>query len=143
MECFRYLMANRRVTTWSYENSDLEGRCRIGILWVDSLTNKVSWQCGNLSSPWHGIFELIEEPFTHFHVHFDCRGREDQMKVTQMLPGPKGILRGHDSARRNIIMYPLALWVVDYSRKVWEQRAAFSTRTGEWIQFTNSIFADH
>ena len=78
----------------------------------------------------------------HLRVHFDFRGREDRLKVTQMLPGPKGIMRGHDSARRDIIMFPLALWTHDIARDVWEQRATFNTDTGEWNHFLSST-ADH
>ena len=89
-------LAPRTATTWPYEDNDLEGIHRRGILWVDSMTRQVSWQCGCHSSPWHGHWQWFDVPFLHLRVHFDCRGRHDRLKVTQMFPQTNGTWRGYD-----------------------------------------------
>ena len=129
--------SDRRLTAYSYANEMVAYRFRHGILYHDSGTNLVMWQCGDHRTPWHGEFLLqnfagLDCLHIRFQASYDGRGSPNLHSVVLLPIHPETYL-GLDYRSRFVEMIPLAQWAFDPETVSWQILAEWTPATHEWI----------
>ena len=98
-------------TTYSYRNVALAGTSKeVGVLWHDSTSHKICWQCTGKVTPWHGAFV---DDGDQRKLFFNAGTTPETitfkpLRSTVLLRDPNGDWIGHDYKGRQVIMRPLA-----------------------------------
>ena len=129
----------RFLTAYSYTNEMVAQSYRRGVLFHDSFTNMIVWQCGTQATPWHGEFRKVPGSFgllDHVHLCFQASyngSREPRLHSAVLFESHQATFQGYDYKGRFVVMYPLTKWKLDPETSFWKHYADWVPLTREWI----------
>ena len=136
----RFPAMSRHLTSYVYINTGVAARYRMGIIWHDSQSNEVVFQCAGKATPWHGEMQVTSARATML-VRFDAchdSNREPNLKSVLLLATAPETYEGFDYRARFVQMYPMQQWTWESSMASWARAAEWSSDTREWIQVVDA-----
>ena len=136
------LGSDRRLTAYRYINSQVSVRYREAIMYHDSETDMIVYQCADKVTPWHG--EMKVQPFgllDHMVVRFEATydgSRSPRLHSAVLFTSFPETYEGYDYRGRFVQMVPITQWALDTDASVWKFYAEWSTETHQWV-----IVVDH
>ena len=131
----------RRLTAYKYINKSVPDPFQEGILWHDSGSNAVQFECAGDTTPWHG--ELRRTMFDQMTIRFDSKCTDDRppiLKVVCLFASAPETYEGCDYCGRLIKVHPMHQWIFDPSgpSPVWKRVAEWTVTSQEWILVVDS-----
>ena len=97
---------------YSYENIDLGTTNQ---LWT--IGGKISFVSTNDFTVWHGTFE---HDGSMINARFDCKGREDKLKIVRLVRLSQTVWEGFDYRSRRVRLTFLRQYEADEETGFWE-----------------------
>ena len=131
----------RRLTAYKYINKSVPHPFQEAILWHDSGSNAVQFECAGDTTPWHG--ELRWVMLDQTIIRFDSMCTDDRppiLKVVCLFASAPETYSGCDYRGRLIKMHPMHQWIFDPSgpSPVWKRVAEWTVTSHEWILVVDS-----
>ena len=89
-----------RMTQYRYENGDLSGAVKSGVIW--ECLGQVTYQSPWGATDWHGSMEHRADGFVE--LRFNCRGSGHPLRTVMFLRQTESLYKGYDDAARHITL---------------------------------------
>ena len=123
-------------TCYEYHNDDVAFPFKTGLLYLDSDTGLIQYQCNGSWTGWHGHFKITADQMM---VAFDCReGTRDgppRLKSSVLfLTQPGGVYKGFDYKLRNVTVTPKAKFQYEAGTGAWTKTQEWSPGLLQWME---------
>ena len=132
------LGSDRRLTAYRYVNSHVSVRYREGIMYHDSETDMIVYQCADKVTLWHGEmkvqpFGLLDHLVVRFDATYDGSRRPPRLRSSVLFTSFPETYEGYDYRGRFVQMVPIKQWTLDTDAGTWKYYAEWSTDTHQWV----------
>ena len=131
--------ARRICVLYAYHNAEVAGRFQDGLIYLDSESGRVQWQCDASWTDWHGEFNITAE---QMKVAFDCqqstRPGPPRPKSTVLFLTPSGRYEGYDYKMRRVTVTPKAKFSYT-TTGAWIQIEEWSETSKEWMSILDDV----